>query len=165
MSKICSKCGESKDESEFYKDSLQTSGLRPDCKACKRLKVKEYALNNPDKIKLRDFKYRSLHPEVGRLSRKKYYNKNKSIFVHYSKKRRLSKTNRTPFWLTDNDYNVIKLYYELSERLTKCLGISHHVDHIIPLQGKIVSGLHVPTNLQVIPHRLNLLKGNKWQTF
>ena len=37
----------------------------------------------------------------------------------------------------------------------------NEVDHIIPLQGQFVSGLHVPENLRVIPRSINRSKRNK----
>ena len=73
-----------------------------------------------------------------------------------------AKMNRTPKWLTSDDLWVIKQAYKLAALRTAMFGFAWHVDHIIPLQGKLVSGLHVPNNLQVIPWRDNVLKANKY---
>jgi hypothetical protein len=74
--------------------------------------------------------------------------------------RRLAKLQRTPSWLTDIDYERIGNEYKLAALLTKVTGSSWHVDHIIPLQGKMVSGLHVPSNLRVLPATENIRKSN-----
>ena len=49
-----------------------------------------------------------------------------------------------------------------AQRLTQETGISHHVDHVIPLQGRLVSGLHVHTNMQIITGSENSRKWNRW---
>lgn len=77
-------------------------------------------------------------------------------------KRRIAKMQRTPAWLTEDDFWLIEQAYELAALRTKLFGFSWHVDHILPLQGKLVSGLHVPENLQVIPGVLNVAKANKY---
>ena len=71
--------------------------------------------------------------------------------------------NRTPAWLTEDDLWAIKETYALAALRTKMLGFAWHVDHIIPLRGRNVSGLHVPENLQVIPAIYNLRKTNKYE--
>jgi 5-methylcytosine-specific restriction endonuclease McrA len=52
--------------------------------------------------------------------------------------------------------------YEQATKLTELTGIPFEVDHIVPLQGKIVSGLHIWNNLQVIPRHINRTKSNKY---
>jgi hypothetical protein len=69
---------------------------------------------------------------------------------------RANKLHRTPAWA---DLDAIKLVYLVSEQRTRLSGIEHHVDHFYPLNGKRVSGLHVPLNLRVIPGAENLRKG------
>lgn len=68
----------------------------------------------------------------------------------------------TPTWLSEEQRNQIASIYELRDTLTKTTGTVYQVDHIIPLRGKVVSGLHVPWNLQVIPARDNIRKSNKY---
>lgn len=52
-------------------------------------------------------------------------------------------------------------FYEEARRLTKETGVPHHVDHIIPINHPTICGLHVETNLQVIPAAENVRKGNR----
>lgn len=61
------------------------------------------------------------------------------------------------------DPDAIKAIYLECARITNETGIPHQVDHIVPLKGKIVSGLHVPWNLQIIPARENRKKSNNFQ--
>ena len=79
-----------------------------------------------------------------------------------TKERRLSQIQRTPKWLTDQDFTDIKKFYDLAHELSQAYGFPWHVDHIIPLKGKTVSGLHVVDNLQVIPGSENSRKGNRF---
>ncbi len=67
-----------------------------------------------------------------------------------------------PAWLTENDNIKILKFYEQAKLLEEQTGIKHHVDHIVPLQGKNVSGLHVPDNLQVLTAEDNKSKFNKF---
>ena len=73
-------------------------------------------------------------------------------------KRRSALMNATPSWA---DMSAISAVYAECLRKTKQSGIKHHVDHIIPLRGMNVSGLHVHYNLQVIPAHDNHVKGNR----
>lgn len=91
-----------------------------------------------------------------------YYKNNSTKFMSWQRIRKLAKTNRTPSWLTKSQKRQIQIEHELAAWCTKVTGIKYHVDHIVPLQGKTVSGLHVPWNLQVIPAKDNLIKSNKF---
>ena len=78
-------------------------------------------------------------------------------------KHRAVKLQRTPAWLDEDSLWMIEQAYELAALRTKLFGFSWHVDHVIPLQGRVVSGLHVPFNLQVIPALQNIAKHNKFE--
>lgn len=67
----------------------------------------------------------------------------------------------TPAWA---DVDAIALIYAAAREATRGSGTEHHVDHIIPLRGRGVSGLHVPWNLRVITAQENKMKSNKLST-
>ena len=74
--------------------------------------------------------------------------------------RRAAKLQRIPAWLTDKHRKEIAAIYKQAAQITAHTGIAHHVDHILPLQGKNISGLHVPSNLQILTATENKSKGN-----
>jgi hypothetical protein len=82
---------------------------------------------------------------------KRWYEKNKSKQNAKSNMEKAMRLQRIPLWA---DLEAIKEFY-----LNRPDG--YHVDHIVPLRGKEVSGLHVLENLQYLPAKENLSKGNK----
>ena len=89
----------------------------------------------------------------------KYRQANKPYYAAQRAKRRAAQLERTPPWSNQSD---IEGMYKLAARLSELTGVLMEVDHIIPLQGELVSGLHVATNLQIIPRSTNRRKGNRY---
>lgn len=88
-----------------------------------------------------------------------YYKKNKNKFIVYSAKRHATKLNATPKWA---NHKYITLWYILAKAEELRTGKQVHVDHIVPLQGKIVCGLHCENNMQLLFKEDNLKKSNKY---
>jgi hypothetical protein len=72
-------------------------------------------------------------------------------------RRRAAKLQRRPSWANEQ---LILAYHNEAKRLEELTGIKFHVDHIIPMQGELVSGLDVETNLQILTAHDNCSKGN-----
>ena len=126
-------------------------------------KVKEinerYRKNNRDKILLRRKTYSLENREKILEARRKYYVENKATCLAGVIKRDMQKKKAIPPWA---DLNSIKILYLKAKQITETTGIKHVVDHIIPLRGKTVCGLHVHTNLRVISWEENASKSNKF---
>lgn len=101
----------------------------PELRAKRAAKVREWKLNNPEKV-------------LAQLAH-----------------RRARKLKATPAWA---DKAAILAIYKECVRITKETGILHQVDHIIPLNGILVSGLHVESNLQIITAEENNKKNNSF---
>ena len=101
--------------------------------------------------------YYTRHKESILKERQHYFIKNKDAFAKRCAKRYATKTESTPSWLTEWDlFYISELYHVASLR-------NLQVDHIIPLRGKLVCGLHVPLNLQLLSPIKNKQKSNKYE--
>jgi len=140
---------------------------------CKRL----YSLKNKEKEKTCFKKYKEENKEKVSAANKKWREENKAKqagltatwrkenrarynFLHA--KRRAIKLKATPKWLTENDYALLLDYYVMAKELENIFPWGQQVDHIIPLQGKTVCGLHTPNNLQILSVWQNQSKNNSY---
>jgi 5-methylcytosine-specific restriction endonuclease McrA len=108
------------------------------------------------------------NPEFKEENRKKaidWARRNPDKVLEQSARKRATKLKRVPKWLTKDDKWIMQEIYRLAKDRTKLTGIEWNVDHIIPLRGKNVSGLHVPSNLMVIEKTQNLTKSNKFKEY
>jgi hypothetical protein len=114
----------------------------------------DYHKQNKERISA----YRAQKKEHIAATHKTYRELNREKFRAKSSKRRATKLNATPSW---SDTSEIVDFYEAAIAFRIYTGQEYHVDHIVPLQGKTVCGLHVPANLQVLPGSDNISKGNR----
>jgi len=108
---------------------------------------KQYNLDHAVKIAAQKKEYQAANPEKVSANRAKY---------------RAAKLKAIPSWFGELDKFVIEEAYTLAKHREELTGIKWHVDHTVPLQGKLVSGLHCADNIQVITATENLSKSNKW---
>ena len=106
-------------------------------------------------------RYRVANREKVSATKKAYAQSNRHKVNASVARREAAKAQRTPVWLTEDDHWMIEQAYELAALRTKMFGVAWHVDHILPLRGKTVSGLHTPYNMQVILGSENCRKGNR----
>lgn len=112
----------------------------------------EVSRKNHEKNKERDNAYR-----------RQYYRENKYAYIMRAIERRVDIQTVTPSWLTEEDHEKIKEIYKQRDVLSEETGTIYHVDHIIPLKGVLVCGLHCPENLQILTEEENKSKANKFE--
>lgn len=125
----------------------------------RRETTRQWRANNPE----HGHDYYERNKEKILLYSKQYRKKNAGKVNSWTCRRQLALINRTPKWLTDAQLKEIEWYYVTAKELQWLSDPTDilTVDHIIPLQGKNVSGLHVPWNLQILPMTDNSKKGRK----
>lgn len=131
--KKCPSCCSILDSSNFYKDKNKSRELSTYCKNCKSEINKDFY-----------DKYKDTY-------HKKYIDENRADYNYRNALRKAQILKATPKWV---DLNRIREIYRNCPK-------GYHVDHIIPLRGENVCGLHVETNLQYLTAEENLKKGNK----
>jgi hypothetical protein len=145
---------------EWTKTQYVKQRQNPEFVVKKRELDRQYQKQNREKMSLRVKEWMTAHPEKAKEYAAAHRQRHPGAKNADTAKRRAAKLLRTPKWLSSDDLWVIQEAYKLAALRTKMFGFVWHVDHIIPLQGALVSGLHVPENLQVIPWIDNIRKGN-----
>ena len=159
--KYCPNCKTEKLFTEFSKNKTRKDGLMGYCKPCQQEKRKNSDQKYREDRNASARKWRFENKEAHLAALKRYRTKRQPVRTALQVKRKAAKLQRTPAWLTESDLLHIQCLYQVAAMRTRESGYAWHVDHILPLQGKTVSGLHVPSNLQVIPATENLQKSNK----
>ena len=173
--KACKHCHQEKPFEAFYASSTHKSGYASWCKKCESerckvkaqrnrdarlVKAKQWRDANKDKQALAIQAWRESNPERTAAIYRDWAERNREKVNAKWMARDAAKKHRTPSWLTADEHWMIEQAYDIAAKRTQILGIQFHVDHIVPLQGKTVSGLHVPWNLQVITAKENQMKSN-----
>lgn len=165
--KRCSTCGQHLPHSHFGKHKGRHDGLHGQCLNCRAA----YRNANRDKINAQAREYnakvkedparRDLIRSQWRKGRINYRMRHTAKVLALYNKRRAAKLQATPSWLTPEHHADMELCYQEAAALRLYTGQEYHVDHIVPLLGVEVCGLHVPWNLRVILGADNLRKGNQ----
>lgn len=159
--KTCGKCKCTKPLSDFYKKNGGGLGVKSECKLCTSNYEKERWAKNKNNYVYSDERkeYRRINylnnKEKVLLQSKKWANNNPEKKRFYNANRRCRKNQATPAWANKKEIEII---YKIANILSIASNIKYEVDHIIPLKGKNVCGLHVDTNLQVITMEKNRMK-------
>ena len=163
QTKICINCGKNKQLFDFSKQADKKDGLKSWCKACTKIYAAEHYAKNKNKYIKKAIQWTENNKEKRKKVAASWKKRNRAAATADTAHYRATKDQRTPNWLSEFDLIKIKCLYQVAAMYTRESGQPWHVDHIVPLRGKQVSGLHVPWNLQVIPGEDNVRKGNRFE--
>jgi hypothetical protein len=148
--KTCRLCKTEKPKSEYHSHKTAADRMRSECKACtvgrnarKYLKAREACRKNQAEWRIRNPGYAS-----------KWNKQNRGRKNYLTMKRIADQLNATPKWLTKQQLKEIDQMYKNCPE-------GYEVDHMYPLRGKEISGLHVPWNLQYLTESENRSKNNR----
>ena len=177
--KTCTRCGETKPLDSF---AMCRGKHRARCKPCHSKDAVDWTRKNPERYKTRLKKWYQLNvqpafmgpplPEDEKKRRKQRYaqrtkakqneqkkawaKKNPHVGAEIVRRRQIRIKTALPKWA--NVFFMQEVYH-LARLRTKALRVPHEVDHIVPILGKTVCGLHCEANLQVLPKSENRAKG------
>ncbi len=185
--KTCNRCSEAKDIECFAKNGKL--GRHPVCKVCRAEIERLRRIAEPDRIRGLERARIARDPASKKAAIKRHYEANRAARLEKEKIRYTQKSEQIkqraaeyraankdkvrawngtrraiqrlamPPWADRSE--IARIYKEASRKWAET-GIPHHVDHVIPLQGRLVCGLHVPGNLQVLTQEDNLKKGARF---
>lgn len=124
--------------------------------------LKEYKEANVETVRANARRHYHKHRDVMLERSNAYRAANKDFYRAQCHERRAKIKNRIPAWCGKPELKVIRAMHKEAKRLEVLTGIVFHVDHIIPIAGRLVSGLHVPGNMQIITKHQNLAKLNQF---
>ena len=180
--KHCSKCNVDKPSELFSKCAANKDGLHRWCKECSKSAKKEWYKKNAEaeKAKAMKYHYENYEKNKERIIKKviewqqnnkeKYAAKSKRCYEKTKHKKfawqalaRAAKRNAVPKWINEELKQEIQKFYIEARSKTKETGTNYEVDHIVPLMGENVCGLHVPWNLRVVTRYENRSKANRFK--
>jgi hypothetical protein len=171
--KTCKQCSAEKSLNDFYANAKAKGGYGQVCKQCIISNTVAWKRANPEKARGYVRKWNKAHPSKLRTATDQWCDRNpervKKASEAWNKahpaqnnarnsRHRAGKLQATPAWA---DWGLIDATYTMATAMTRLTGVKYHVDHIVPLRSKLVCGLHVGCNLQLLPAKENTSKGNR----
>ena len=158
--KTCTKCGQSKPLAAYSTVGGNKSHLlRTSCRECQKIGHRSWVAKNREYVNDTVAQWRADNPRAQKAIAARAYAKAPHKAKANAGRRRAALLQRTPVWA--DKVAVDFVYYAAQVIADVYCGKKPHVDHIIPLQGEHVSGLHVANNLQLLSAGDNLRKGNR----
>ena len=178
MNYVCTKCLVEKPKDDFYPyKNNRLKGVMARCKECIKAtvrahrascgpeqkkksieKLRAWGIANPERMRAANEAKRKRNIVSAREACKrwdqKYPHRRRMVQI----RRQLRKRMALMPW---RDETKMAVFYEEAQRLTRETGVLHTVDHIYPIAGKEVCGLHNEFNLQVLPMPENSHKGTR----
>lgn len=181
----CKSCQKTKNQEDFWIDDTASTGRSTYCKVCEKSKDalrrrkkgiperKRYYIGEESRectrcseIKLYEDFHKNKAEKSGHMSVCKECTRKRSKEPGVKERQsaicakyRAKKKKRSVLWA---DKDLIASWYKMCRLLSEVTNMRYHVDHIIPLQGKNVSGLHVENNLRLVKEFENISKSNKF---
>lgn len=184
----CSGCKQLFSKEAFYKSSSRSTGVASACKKCSIACASDWNKKNRERHNLSLVKYkatkkaqetgkvwqernrarlteymrqwRNNNPDKVKANSAVSRNNNLQKILVRNREREIAEIQAIPQWA---DKEKIMLIYLTAKDMSAKQKIKYHVDHIVPLRGKNVCGLHVESNLQILSAKENLRKHNRFE--